>query len=119
MFTEYIVPLALAAISLVVGLGTWIFNRQVAKIDALGAELETHRLHVSNHYATKSDIEDLKNSLFKRWDRIEEKMDQFLTNISMAVSRTEHQTATDQLHHRINELEVRKMDKISGGIAPT
>ena len=112
MINEYLMPLVLGTISLVVALGTWIFKRQVKKIDDLGNELEAHRLHVSNHYATQADISELKESLFKRWDRIELKMDDFLTNISMAVARPEFETAKDQLHMRINDLEKRKQDKL-------
>lgn len=111
LFQEYIVPILTVVGGLIATLVGWIFSRQIAKIDSVSIDLETHKLHVSNHHATHDDIDELKKGLYSRWDRLEDKVDKFLETVSMSVNRPEFEIAKDQLHARINDLEKRKQDK--------
>jgi len=108
---EYIIPTIFGISAFVVSVFGWIFNRQTSKIDKVSEELETHKLHAANNYATHADIDDLKEGLYARWDRLEDKVDGFLKTVATAVSHTELKEATDQLHARINELQKIKLDK--------
>jgi hypothetical protein len=111
MLSEYFAPLLLGTVGLVTAIGGWIFNRQISRIDKVAEELEEHRLYVSNHYATQAGIEELKVGLYGRWDRLEDKVDEFLKTAATSVNRTEFEISKDQLHARINDLEKRKSDK--------
>nr|AKH47339.1 hypothetical protein [uncultured marine virus] len=92
------------------GLGFFI-KRLINRVDSLTLDLSKHELHVSNHHATHADIAELKTALFPRWDKLEDKIDNIYTLVCGTVSREAFETAKDQLHARINDMEIRKQDK--------
>jgi len=50
-------------------------KKEVELRGALDKDLQAYKLHVAEHYATSSDMKALIEAVFKKLDRIEEKLD--------------------------------------------
>jgi len=64
------------------GLFFWNFRTLRSELRDIGDEhretdkdLQAYKLHVAEHYATSSDMKTLIEAVFKKLDRIEEKLD--------------------------------------------
>jgi dipeptidase len=60
----------------------WMFRSLAARVDANEKSLAEHRLHVAEHYVTSSALEkaidrfsESINAVFKKLERIDEKLD--------------------------------------------
>jgi hypothetical protein len=115
MISAELMPWILGGVTLFLGVLGWIWNRQISKIDKVSEDLEDHKLYVSKNHVTHDDITELKDGLYSRLDRHENKLDGFLRSISDSVTQSAFDLAKDQLHARCNDLEKRKMDKVAIG----
>ena len=103
LFDKYIAPLLIAG-------GTflgWLFNRQIARIDKVEKGLDEHKLHVAKTnatHATHADLDETKDKLYKRWDKLESELKETTKTANLATSRQE----LDVVHARINDLQKTK-----------
>ncbi len=72
------------AVGLVVGLMMFIIRRAFTKIDentkqsqSLEKELSEHKIDVAKNYVGKDDLSDLKGEIFKRFDKSDDRAEQF------------------------------------------
>lgn len=120
---EYILPVIFTTITFFASIIGWVFSRQITKIDSISSDLESHKLYISKNYATHDDISELKVGLYKRWDRLEDKVESIALQMAgNSVTRTQfdeyrkdiekkHESLRDQFQQRINKLEKTKQDK--------
>lgn len=85
----------------------WIFKRQIDRVDKVVSDLDKHKLHVTKTHVTHASLEETKDNLYKRWDKLEAELDDTTKTANLAVSRNE----LDIVHGRVNDIEIRKQDK--------
>ena len=67
----YLLGLSIGAIS-------WYLRGMVADQRALQAEIAAHRLHVSEHYTKKSEIDKMRAEMNDQFKRLHERLDEIV-----------------------------------------
>jgi len=96
---------------LFVGMLIYIWKRQIKKTDDLGKELLDYKLLVTRDYVTHEHLKELKEGLFKRWDKMEFKLDEYIKTTVTSIGRKEFESFKDIMNERFLDLEKRKIDK--------
>lgn len=101
----------------------YVWKRQEKKTDglsktilSLAKALDDYKLQVTKNHATHNDLKELQNGIYKRLDRHEGKLDDYLKTVNSSIPRNEFEDFKDQIHQRVNSLEQRKMDKPTGAM---
>lgn len=59
-------------------LGAFIMKQLHTKVDETDKALQAHKQHVAENYANNNTVRELRESMDKRFDRIEDKLDKAL-----------------------------------------
>jgi hypothetical protein len=67
-FVDWVVGMFVAVIA-------WIGKKAHDRIDQLERSLNDHRVHIASHYPTKEDFQEVKASLFRIENKLDNKAD--------------------------------------------
>lgn len=102
-------------------LGGYVWNALAGQVKENAVALAEHKDALSDHimddlkshddFVKRDELKELKASLTKRFDSLDQRGEEILKHLMEGVPRAEFDTSKDQLHARINDLEKRKVDK--------
>lgn len=76
---RWVVELLITALAIILFWNFRSLKSEVVQVSAVLAlvdkDLQQYKLHVSEHYATSSDMKSFIDAVFKKLDRIEDKLD--------------------------------------------
>jgi predicted negative regulator of RcsB-dependent stress response len=75
------------AVGLVVGVGGWFARQLWDSVKELKNDLSSIRLHMSENYVKKSEVEGFRADMDRRFDRIEQLLDKLYERLDHKVDK--------------------------------